>query len=189
MLQPLGLPTPLRMLEGAPGGPAPGERGGAMHPRADTKVGVYLAAVFPEGFGQDVCGQVGLHHAGGGHGGQQVRPWGTPKHVPSGPSAESPQAQPPVACLRPSPHAPIPAGISPGAENSSIGTLLVIMSRLHFSGSPPCRIMSTISLTQVVPGESNPPGGRPGRHWGSQHQQPAGPWPGTMGAKGNPTRL
>jgi len=133
-----------------------------MPPEAETRVGCYLAAVFPEGFRQNMCRQVGLHHAGRGHGGQHVRPWGIPKHVPRGPLAESPQAQPLTEHLRPSPHTLLPAGHSPRAENSSMGTLMLMMSRLHFSGSPPCRIMSTISLTQVVPGESNPPGGCPG---------------------------
>lgn len=37
-----------------------------------------------------------------------------------------------------------------------MGTRLTMTSRLHFSGSLPCRIMSTISLTQVVPGEEQP---------------------------------
>lgn len=53
----------------------------------------------------------------------------------------------------------VPAGISPGAANSSMGTRFKMRSRLHFSGSPHCRIMSTISQSQVVPGKK--PGVQP----------------------------
>lgn len=87
-----------------------------------------------------------------------VRAWwpagpflGDPKALPQWALGKDPWDSAPVG----SPLTSLPAAIFPGTENSSMGTLLLIMSRLHFSGSPPCRIMSTISLTQVVPEERN----------------------------------
>lgn len=112
----------------------------------------YLAVVFPEGFGQDMSWDMGLDDARGCHGLQLLRacrrfaPGALPPPVRSPPSTKpGPHSAPPAT--------PLPGTIFPGAANSSMGTRLLMASCLHFSGSQPFRIMSTISLTQVVPGE------------------------------------